>query len=215
MMDDRLVVTKISRKGRSRKFLVYVNEKLFTEMAEETLLQFGLRTGGEMEKDRLEEMRDHDLNVQAKEIALNYISYRPRTRMEIADRLRRSRFPATVIDETVRACERNNLINDSEFAQSLTRDTMRKKAVGKNVLRQKLLQKGIHLKLANEVLEQLCSEETEREAARRALLKKMKSSKLASNQLSDRKIKSKLYGFLMRQGFSADVIHNILRIEQS
>ncbi|MDD4955645.1 MAG: regulatory protein RecX [Candidatus Omnitrophica bacterium] len=53
--------------------------------------------------------------------ALNYsfllLKYRPRSRQEIIERLKRKKYPASVIEKVITSLEENNYINDKEFVR--------------------------------------------------------------------------------------------------
>jgi len=87
-------ITKIQRiGGRRPRYGVFLDDSLAIKISEWTLGIFGLRKDDEVDKDTLERIRSTELDAQAKNIAINYISYRPRSSKEVTDHLIKKGIP--------------------------------------------------------------------------------------------------------------------------
>ncbi|MFA5007613.1 MAG: RecX family transcriptional regulator [Candidatus Omnitrophota bacterium] len=102
--------------------------------------------------------------------ALNYsfllLKYRPRSRQEIIDRLKRKKYSSGVVEKAILFLEENNYINDEEFARlfvasSLNRGwgrkridyTLKKLGVAEDVRRIALLDKQAFYERLRELVE--------------------------------------------------------------
>ena len=127
--------------------------------------------------------------------ALKFLSYRPRSRKEITDFLRKKTSDTTLIDQTISKLENLKLINDEEFAKWLIESRSRSRPRGFRLLKQELSQKGIQLDASHYSLD------AEFELAGEALEKKKPKTR-------DQAIR-----FLQYRGFSWDAIVQALKKE--
>ena len=143
--------------------------------------------------------------AEAKKYALRLLNYRPRSRKEILQRLRRKGFDDTEINITVDYLERAGLINDDILAAGLLRHAVEIKFLGKRGAELFLYKRGIERSLINKTLSSH-TKETEEAAAQRLVEKRSRALKSHPENV----IKRRLYGMLQRRGFSSDVIYKVL-----
>src|SRR5437016_3045700 len=79
--------------------------------------------------------------------ALKLLSYRPRSKSEIVNKLKpisvKNGISEKIFDQTISDLEKRNLINDEEFAQWWVDQRAEFRHKGKRLLKIELLQKGI------------------------------------------------------------------------
>lgn len=77
--------------------------------------------------------------------ALKFLGYRPRSKKEIEDFLRKKTSDQTLINQTVEKLEQLKLINDVEFANWVIESRSRSRPRGTRLLVQELKHKGIDI----------------------------------------------------------------------
>lgn len=160
-----------------------------------------LRVGQTLSPAEIEKLRDADLVEKAKEAAIRYIEYRPRSIDETRRQLQKKEYPEAVIEEVVDRLEAVKLLDDAAFARYWVeqRDTFKPRS--KIALQQELRQKGIDRTLIDEATAGI----DEFAAARQAATAKARRWQ----SLPEEQFRQKLGGFLQRRGFGYDIIREI------
>src|SRR5260370_20635627 len=96
---------------------VFVDEQFLLGVSALIVLQMGLRVGQELSPDQLEQLRQEEAVQQATNRALNYLSFRPRSREEVRRYLRKKETPPELIDTVIQRLDDLNLINDQSFTE--------------------------------------------------------------------------------------------------
>jgi regulatory protein len=181
------------------------------ELSDWTIGKFGLRKGDDIDDAAVAKIKEAEAETQAKNIAVNYLSYRRRSAKEIRDHLLRKGFDRESCEKVIRGLQSAEMINDKEFARSFVKDRLLRKPVGLALLRQQLLAKGIPSGTAEEVLEELVSARDQQNAAVELLKQRMRLAHRSLSGLDDVKRKKRLIDFLLRRGFSYDVTMKTIR----
>lgn len=136
----------------------------------------------------------------AKEYVFRLLALRPRTEKEIIIKMKQKGFDQDVIAGVISLLTEYNYINDTDFVRVWVKNRCLLKPMGKRRLSQELYQKGVAKEIIAAELTRL-SPEMEYGMAR-----KIVDRKLARGKVEPRR----LYSFLLRRGFSPDVINKIL-----
>jgi regulatory protein len=140
--------------------------------------------------------------------AVNLLTYKPRSIKELRERLLEKDWTnEQIVDEVIEKLKEYNYLNDAQFAKSFAASQIRQKPVGKRVLRQKLAQKKLDKETVDEALEKALEETPEEEIIERAIQKRLR---LKGNP-ETREDAKKFYDYLLRQGFSYDLVSNKMR----
>lgn len=99
------------------------------------------------------------------------------------------------------------LVDDAKFARYFVAQRALSKPVGRRVLLSKLREKGISPDLAQAAVSAEAGGEDELETARRLAQSRFERMRDLPRQTADRR----LFGFLSRRGFSADIVHQVIR----
>ena len=136
-----------------------------------------------------------------------YISLRPRSEKELRDYVSRKKVPASIINPLFEKLYSLKLLGDEEFASWWIdqRNTFRPRSVMQ--LRSELNQKGVSREIIESVLAKLVSIQTEIDAAKCLIQKKLK----LLSRIDSREKKHKLMQFLMRKGFSWEIIEKAIQ----
>ena len=145
---------------------------------------------------------------RAKNTAYRYLTIRPRSRKELADKLQDKEFPDSVIDAVLEHVTRLGYLDDGTFAAQWAASRVRSRGFGRRRLEQELRIKGISREIIKETLNTLFEEAPEAETARKEAEKKLRTLTRFEPEVRRRR----LAGFLERRGFSSDIIRTILPI---
>jgi regulatory protein len=191
-------ITKV-KKGKKR-YNVYIDDEFSLAVSEETLLKMDIFEGKEIEEEELEEIRNFEENVRAKDYALNLLSYRPRTRRELLRRLKQKKFSPDIADETVSRLEQSGLVNDYEFAIYYL-ETLRDKR-GIYRLKNALFRLGVDKDIVDRALADVHIDEKE---TARSLIDRW----LHTHRTRDEKTKRRLLNYLVQRGISWNTISDL------
>ena len=141
-------------------------------------------------------LEEKDQVETAHELALNFLSYRPRSIAEAQRRLTEKGFDAQVIEVIIARLCRGGLLDDESFVRYWVenRDTHRPR--GCRALRYELRQKGV----ANTVIDAELADYDESDAAYRAAYARVQKLVRQSDEINT--VREKLLAFLNRRGFS-------------
>ena len=162
----------------------------------------GLRTGQELAPEDIEDLKSKEQTEKAKQNAIKFVSFRPRSVYELQTHLNRKSYEEDVIDQVVDYLTTLGLLDDVAFANYWVeqRETFRPRS--RFALSQELRQKGISREVIDSVLEDV----DELAAARRVVEK----SSGRWTELPEQVYKEKMAGILQRRGFSYEIVREAL-----
>lgn len=161
-----------------------------------------LRVGDRLSAERVAELEALGTFDLAKENALRYLSYRPRSTAEIHRHLLKKGYDASVCDQVIARLTTLNLLDDAAFARYWIEQREQFKPRSPLLLQRELREKGIarvHIEAAMEDVDPLTS-------ARKAAAARAARWEHLPREAFDKK----LGGYLQRRGFRYDVIRTIL-----
>jgi regulatory protein len=140
--------------------------------------------------------------------AVNLLTYKPRSIKELRERLLEKDWTnAEIVDEIIEKLKFYGYLNDAQFAKSFAASQIRQKPVGKRVLKQKLAQKKLDRETVEEAVEKALEETPEEEIIERAIAKRLR----LKGKPETREDAKKFYDYLLRQGFSYDLVSGKMR----
>jgi regulatory protein len=162
----------------------------------------GLRVGQVLDEQDLATLRVEDDYERAKEAAISFITYRPRSEREVRQRLHEKEYDDETIARVIQRLSELQLLDDEAFARYWLdqRETFRPRS--QMALRQELAQKGVSREVVDEVLGGLDEEDAAVRAAEN------KASQWA--HLPQEEFAKKMGGFLQRRGFGYAIIHKTI-----
>jgi regulatory protein len=153
-----------------------------------------LSVGREVSSEEIESLRGEDEVEKAFNAALNFLSFRPRSRREIEDYFRKRKLEPDVGTAVVERLEGLGVLDDREFARFWVENRQTFRPRGTRALKAELRQKGIESEIIDETLAGLGDEEA---TAYEAGMKKARSYRTDD----EREFFRKMLGFLQRRGF--------------
>ena len=204
-------ITKIEpQKRRPGRKNIFADGQFVAGISDETLLRLALRTGDEIHPDTLKALQKTEELYHAKGVALRYLSSRLRTERELRDKLREKEFADDEISRTIGELRAAGLVNDLEFARMLIRDALALKPVGRSVLRHKLLLLGVEKSVTDQALEEGFASVDMQSIVLEAARQFMKRTRRSRKAEIPRKRRARLTSFLLRRGYSWDVIRPVI-----
>lgn len=131
-------------------------------------------------------------------IALNFLKYRPRSVLEIEQKLKTKKIPENEIKKVIVVLKKEKLLDDLEFAKMWVRDRNLLRPTGSFLLKLELKKFGI----SDEMVEIVLKNQDEEDLAKKTL----ESKSRLKNADYDKKV-----NFLKRRGFSHSIIFKILK----
>ena len=138
---------------------------------------------------------------KARAYAYLLLKFRPRSSKEISQRLKRKKFDPKTVKEVALFLEEKGFINDAEFTRVWLESRL-KRGFGFKRIRRELGLKGIDKEILDTQIEKAKQQYCEKDTIGR--LAEEKWRRLSGIQ--PQKAKQRLFGYLVRRGFSADLI---------
>ncbi|MGC8771186.1 MAG: regulatory protein RecX [Brevinematia bacterium] len=135
-----------------------------------------------------------NLTEDAIKSAVRFIRYRPRSKKEVYDKLRRKGFNIEIIEEVISFLEKNSLLNDEEFARLWVNERLVLKKSSVIKIKMELRAKGI----SDDIIERVLSDIEVDEVENATNLLFQKFSKVNKKSLD----RDKLLRKLLSNGFS-------------
>jgi regulatory protein len=185
------------RRGKAR---VFVDGEFWAELDAGVAMERGLREGAALSSEELEGARVAGERPLAMGRALNLLGYRARSEAEVRERLGRFGYAGGTIEAVVVRLE--EYLDDEEFARLKAREKARR--YGPRRVSVELRRSGVGEELAREVVEEEFAGRSELEEARSA------ASRRYNRPGTDAEAR-RVYGFLVRRGYSAGVCAQVAR----
>jgi regulatory protein len=193
-------ITRVrERRGRA---WISVEGEFWAEIDAGVAAERGLREGVALSHEELQEARVAGERALAMTRALNFLGYRARSEREVCDRLRRYGYGEETIGGVIGRLKELGYLDDAEFARLAAREKARK--YGPRRVSVELRRSGVDGEIAREAVEEEFAERSELEAAFSA------ASRRYNMGGSDAEVR-RVYGFLMRRGYSAEVCAEVAR----
>src|SRR5258706_2943787 len=179
---------------------LYVDGRFLLGVSAAIVLQMELQLGQELLPDQLELLRREEAEQRAVDRALNYLSFRPRSREEVRRYLRRKETPPDIIEAALARLDRLDFVNDRAFASFWIENREQFNPRGAHALKNELRMKGVE----REVVDELVNDEQDEELALRAGRRKALSL-INIPDMDYATFRNRLGSFLQRRGFGYEV----------
>jgi regulatory protein len=187
------------RRGTAR---IWVEGEFWAEIDADVVTERSLQEGVTLSSDELEEVRVAGERALAMGRALHFLGYRARSRREVRDRLRRYGYGEETVGAVIRRLEELSYLDDEEFARTAAREKARR--YGPRRVSAELRRSGIDAELAQGVVEEEFASRSEVQLARSAAARRYNRGGSGAES-------RRVYGFLMRRGYSAGVCADVAR----
>jgi regulatory protein len=198
IMAGKITRLKVQKRNRNR-VNVYLDGRFAFGLP--AIVAASLQPGQSLSDGDLEGLREAGSLEGAYDQALDYLSYRPRSRAEVQAYLQRRGAPATQIGAVVERLEAAGLVDDLAFARFWVENRERHRPRGPMALRYELRRKGVN----EATIEQALVSLDETDSAYRAVERK-------AQQLRDLDLPQftrKLVEYLARRGFDYGIARDV------
>ena len=141
------------------------------------------------------------LALKARSYAFLLLKYRQRSEKEISDRLKKKNFSEELIKETIVFLQEKKFIDDLAFSRAWIRERLAH-SIGPRRLKQELKSKGISKEIIENNLRQAQESYSEAETVRELAASRLGRMKNLEPGIAKRR----LYAYLLRRGFSPDIV---------
>lgn len=199
-----MIISIEPRKRMRGTYLLDLDDGRQFTLHEEVIIKYRLEIGMGVDPEQLSGwIYEADIKL-AYDRALKYLSYRSRSRKEIADYLAKREFSDQAIGAVLDKLQDYKFIDDEVFAQRWVKNRIGGKPVGKRWIANELKNKGIDQQLIDKALDEV-GEESEYERA--YILGEKYYNKY--RKLAKREMCGKVGQALMRRGFDWDTCKRV------
>lgn len=172
----------------------------------ELISKYKIKKGIKLTKQLLQKIIAEQKVITAKQTALNFVSYKPRTEYQVTIKLQREEFTHEEIATAVEFLKEFGYIDDFHYAQRYVLYAKTQKKSSKRKIETDLTKRGISKDIISNVLKETFSEDEELDNAMKIARKKYETL-LAKNA---RQPEQKLINYLLGKGFSFEIIKKVI-----
>jgi regulatory protein len=197
-------VTAITPQERQPdRYNLFLDGQFALGLSLDTLVRHGLRVGDELSPAALAALQDDEGTRRALDDALRFLSFRPRSVMEVQRYLARRQVEQATAERVLDRLQELGLLDDRQFAARWVENRQAFSPRGPRALRAELRQKGVAQPEIEEALQDAGDDgEATAEALARSRLSRLRGLDAPS-------FRKKLGEFLMRRGFDYDVARRV------
>lgn len=192
-----MIISNIS--FEKKKFKISFDSLDEIKISEDTLVNFGLYKGQEVDEDFVEKLKFEDEKSEALLLSYKFLQ-RNKTKKQLLDHLYKNKISREIIYLIIPILEEKKYLNDEDYAKRYLRDAMNIKKYGKIKIRYMLMSKGIDKKTIEDAMENY-DYELEYENASELLEKR-----ISKNESDPKKIYS-AKNYLQGRGFEFEIIN--------
>ncbi|MBQ9114588.1 MAG: regulatory protein RecX [Clostridia bacterium] len=196
------MVTIKEIKRNKKSYTLVVGEEVLKNINIEVALSYALKEG-EMSKEKFKEFLKENDRQNAKSYLYNMIARKGRTTKEARDRLYEKGFHKDAVEYAIGVVSSYGYLNDEEYAKNYVSSAIRNK--GEYRVKRELQLKCISDENMVDALD-LMDSDSEYDSAY-TLAKKY----LKSKDISDEKVKEKLFRYLVSRGYGYDLVKKVMR----
>jgi len=206
------------------RYRIYLDDEFAFVLYKGELRHYDIEIGNELTAETYQEITTQILPKRAKNRAFHLLKNRRYTEKQIRDKLKQGEYNDDNIDETITYLKSYNYINDEQYAKDYISYHINTKS--RNRIYQDLFKKGIPFEMStttylgessdhNVIPNTHLGESTtntcqDTEELERTQIHKWLEKKKYIKESADIKEKQRLFGFLSRKGYSAEMIKTIL-----
>lgn len=203
------IVTEIRQQKNKNRVNVYLDGVFGFGIDLDNLVLSEIKEGKEFAEEEIEKIIKKAELQKTWEKLLKFASLRPRSEKEIKVWLKRKKIHESLHEDLFNRLKHLDLMDDKKFAEWWVEQRITFKPKGKRALTVELRQKGIKKEIIEKVLSD--SPIDEEKMAKELLTK----NSYKWEKLPSLKAKQKMSEFLLRKGFSWEIVKRMVRIDQN
>ncbi|MFR8011216.1 MAG: regulatory protein RecX [Clostridia bacterium] len=153
------MVVVTAKRGRGDKVHVYADGEYLVTVDQEFWYSEGIRPGSELDPEQVESFRQRAAYRRAYNKGLSILSYAPKSRRALIERLMRDEIPREQAEQAADKLEEYGFLNDADYASLYAEELLRNKNLSARGAVAKLIAKGVERELAQEAVAALAFDE--------------------------------------------------------
>jgi regulatory protein len=199
-----MVITALQKKNS--KVIVLFEDNSFCTIDYRVVVNNGLRINDFITEEKKELLINESIFLIVKDSAFRSLSRRAHSVFELRTKLFRKGWQKEIVQKVLDDLLNNDFLNDEKFALAFIEERSRKN-IGINKLKSDLMKRGIDRKISESLLNNLDRNSSFKSAFE---LAGKKYTQLKDRGFDNRKIRNKLYAFLLSRGFESEFILKII-----
>lgn len=203
-MQYRIAKITFDRKTKLANVLFDSNDSL--NISADIVAKFNLKPGVVVDESLYTKICYEQEILQAKNSAIRYLSYRPRTIWEVKSKLYSLKFSTETIEKTIDFLKEYGYLDDEKFAVKYINEKLKLTKSSFKKLEQELLQKGIKKDILEGVLR--CFEQSDIEKNNAFQYARRKYSSIKYSSEFERIVKT--INYLLQKGFGFELAKEVV-----
>jgi regulatory protein len=204
-----MIITKIElQKKNKHRFNLYIDDVFKCGIHEDVIIQLNLKTGMDIDTLFFEELLQSEQQSKAKSDAIQFISYRMRSTLEVEKKLKNLGYEDIMVNKTIEFLKEHNLLNDLDFAEAYISDKTNITRHSLRRIKYDLMNKG----LSEESFDRVSINYIHKDEENLLHLLPIKYAAL-KKRYEDQSyvLEQKLFSFFYQKGFAIDTIKKVYR----
>lgn len=199
MDENNIQIVQIETIGKGKRRIRFDTRETLVLYYSETR-GYDLKEGAFLSPSEYEYFEKEIVLKRAKKRALHLLEQMERTQQQLREKLLRSEYPKSVVEDTISYVKSFHYIDDERYAKTFVNN--KKDKMSRQQMKQKLMAKGISQDTIQEAIE------TEYDAEESVQIQNLLSKKHFSPEQADEGEFRRMYQYLLRRGFPS---HEILK----
>lgn len=200
-----MIITALKQKGNN--VLVCFDDGEFITLDYRTVIDNSLRKNDSIDEINFDRLIFESDILKAKDSAFRFLGRRHHSTSELRTKLIKKKYLKEVIDNVLSDLTNRNLLDDEKFANEFIEEKSTRKKIGKNKLKAELFKKGIDRKIIERVISNVNADISYDNVIS---LAHRKFESLKHKNIEKKKIRLKLYSYLVSRGYESDLIMKVL-----
>ena len=201
-----MVILKIASKNE-KNAVVTLEDGSVLFLSTELVYQTGLRKGDDISDELRLQLIEENQKYFIKQKSFDYLSRRLHSTQELKMKLLQKKYDKRLIQIVLEELQEKKYLNDADFTEKFITERIYFKKSGSRKIKSELLKKGIPIALIEEKLKLVIDENESYENALELGKKKMLS--LSKRGFDEKKIRLKLFAFLVAKGYDFDTAKQV------
>lgn len=198
-------ITSIEPQKKNKKiYSIYIDGKYTFSLEDIELAKLSLKEGQEITNENIESYIQAYEFSKAFDRALRFASFKRRTQAQLEKKMLELDYGDDIIRKVIKKMKELKYLDDEQYAEDYIEERTNMKPSGKRLIAMELKNKGIN---EQTIIKKLESSEIDEYNLAYGLAEK----KISRIQNLDRKELQRIYAFLMRRGFSSNLVLKVLK----
>ncbi len=206
-MTEGTITRLESQVNNDDRVSVFLDGEFAFGVHEDLVVKHNLQVGTSLTPEEIREIENDEQYVDAKQAALDYLAYKPRTEQEVRRKLQQRDVPPPIVDDVVARLYELEYLDDEAYAHDYAHNRFSSKKYGPVRIRRELEERGVDRHLAEAAVDKVFAEE---DATAAAWTHAEKRWPRLEGEDDPRRRRQKMYRYLRRRGFKSGTIRPIL-----